>query len=404
LIAFYFYTNADGVRLARESLHTVLHSLKSLFRETEENKHITPAEIEAKAREIGRSVEPHTVWLGLYLIQSYFGVLGGTSGDLAQGQIQWVMISEGILKFKNIDNVWEARMDQEVNWLIQRDTPNRRFQEVDETDSVRATLVEQKQSGLLIFISHSSKDAEVALNLIELLKAALNLKDKQIRCTSVDGFKLAAGANTDDVLKAEVRQAQTFIGLLTPNSLASAYVLFELGARWGAGEHMVPVLAGLGPEALHGPLKGINCISASQMSQLYALLSDLAGALELELQPPAGYQRYAEKLVDQVLHTYPSSSIQPASRMRPFVEELKEKGERRLKTLTWDEVIETSKHFKWDKQLPKWTVVIEGTQFPVRPLAFKAAGLLPNDAATTHQAVAKLKQLGFKVFYENKPA
>lgn len=309
LLAFHFWEDVHGVQLAQESLHTVLHTLKLLYRESEEeNKQITPAEIEAKARELGRRVNEHTVWLGLYLIQNYFGVLSSWNGDITQGQLNWLTVNEGVLRYRNPDSVWEERMKQERHWLRQRAPvqPAAGFQELDETETfpVGGHRNEQKQRGLLIFISHSSKDAEIALSLIELLKAALNLRDKQIRCTSIDGFKLPAGANTDDVLKAEVRQAYAFIGLITPNSLTSAYVLFELGARWGAGLHMVPVLAGVGPEALQGPLKGINSISADQIAQLHQLLSDLADTLDLELQSAAGYERYAQKLIDQVRQSY----------------------------------------------------------------------------------------------------
>ena len=50
--------------------------------------------------------------------------------------------------------------------------------------------------GLLVFISHSSKDAELAQALIDLLKDALGLTANQIRCSSVDGYRLPVGVNT----------------------------------------------------------------------------------------------------------------------------------------------------------------------------------------------------------------
>ena len=332
LLAFHFWEGIHGIQLAQESLHTVLHTLKTLYRESEEeNKQITPAEIEARARELGRRVNEHTVWLGLYLIQNYFGVLSSSNGHVDQGQLNWLTVNEGVLRYKNTDNVWEERMKQESHWLRQRDPvqPAAWFQELDvtETFSVGGYRGEQKHRSLLIFISHSSKDAGVAHSLIELLKAGLNLRDKQIRCTSVDGFKLPAGANTDDVLKAEVRQAQAFIGLITPNSVASAYVLFELGARWGAGLHMVPVLAGVGPEALYGPLKGINSISADQIAQLHQLLSELAETLGLELETAAGYERYARKLINQVVQSYelvPTTTLSQNTHSRQFDQEWKD--------------------------------------------------------------------------------
>jgi len=73
--------------------------------------------------------------------------------------------------------------------------------------------------GLAVFISHSSKDAELALALIDLLKAALALRAEQIRCSSVDGYRLPVGVNTESKLREEVNAAKVVVGLITPNSL-----------------------------------------------------------------------------------------------------------------------------------------------------------------------------------------
>ena len=86
-----------------------------------------------------------------------------------------------------------------------------------------------------VFISHSSRDVEIAKGLIDLLQKALHLTSNEIRCTSVDGFRIPAGASIDDTLRAEVHDSVVLIGLVTPHALASAYVIFELGARWAPG-------------------------------------------------------------------------------------------------------------------------------------------------------------------------
>ena len=46
-----------------------------------------------------------------------------------------------------------------------------------------------------VFISHSSKDKEVASLVVELLRSALNLRSDDIRYTSEAGYGLPAGAN-----------------------------------------------------------------------------------------------------------------------------------------------------------------------------------------------------------------
>jgi len=99
--------------------------------------------------------------------------------------------------------------------------------------------------GISVFISHSSKDAGLALALIELLKGGLGLLSDQIRCSSVDGYRLPVGVNTEAKLREEVNEARVVIGLITPSSLSSAFVMFELGARWGANQFLAPLLAGV---------------------------------------------------------------------------------------------------------------------------------------------------------------
>ncbi len=84
-----------------------------------------------------------------------------------------------------------------------------------------------------IFISHSSQDLEIVKSLVRLIRGSLNLSSEKIRCTSLNGHRLPAGVGTDDRLKQEIFDCEVLIGIITPISLESYYVLFELGARWG---------------------------------------------------------------------------------------------------------------------------------------------------------------------------
>jgi hypothetical protein len=150
---------------------------------------------------------------------------------------------------------------------------------------------------LLVLISHSSKDELLASALIDLLRSGLGLLPNQIRCSSVDGYRLPAGVNTDAQLRAEVRASKVLIGLITPNSLASPYVLFELGARWGAGEIMVPLLAGVTPDKLRGPLSGMNSLLCSSEEQLHQVLNETGAHLHLDVQSPAAYLKQLRNVV-----------------------------------------------------------------------------------------------------------
>jgi hypothetical protein len=148
-----------------------------------------------------------------------------------------------------------------------------------------------------LFISHSSRDSSLAENLIHLFRDALGLSAEEIRCTSVDGYRLSGGADTDEQLRHEIADTETFVGLLSPSSIRSTYVIFELGARWGLKKHLVPLLApGLSASSLEGPVASLNALSCGSSSQLHQLVSELAENLDVPLRSPAAYQPWIERI------------------------------------------------------------------------------------------------------------
>ncbi len=158
-----------------------------------------------------------------------------------------------------------------------------------------------------VFISHCSLDEEVTEVLVDLLRQALNLRSEDIRCTSLDGYRLPGGAITSEALRKEVNEAALVIGLITPNSIKSAYVLFELGARWGMEKDMIPLLAsGTKPENLEGPLKDINALDCSEDGQVHQLIEDAAKYLKCQPDSASSYSSPIKKLMgasSKVLHS-----------------------------------------------------------------------------------------------------
>lgn len=149
-----------------------------------------------------------------------------------------------------------------------------------------------------VFISHSSFDIKFIEKLVELLRSSLNMPAKKIRCSSVDGYRLSVGANTDEQLRKEVHDAKILIGVITPNSIKSAYVLFELGARWGAKKKMFPILAcGADPSVLGGPLKAINSLDCANASQIHQLIDEISSVLQISKESPTSYQNNVDQLI-----------------------------------------------------------------------------------------------------------
>lgn len=175
---------------------------------------------------------------------------------------------------------------EQLGWELGEDE-----QPVMPTKQTNATRVE-----LEIFISHSSKDKALAEAVTDLLKSAFHLTPDQIRCSSVDGHRLPVGVDTQSKLREEVNAANVVIGLVTPNSLASSYVMFELGARWGAELFLAPLLAGVTPGGLSGPLSLLNALSASDENQIHQLLDDVSRELGAQLQSTTSYLKHVSTL------------------------------------------------------------------------------------------------------------
>ncbi len=149
-----------------------------------------------------------------------------------------------------------------------------------------------------IFISHSSVDVKLAEAIVELLRDAIELPPEYIRCTSVDGYRLPAGANTEYTLKQEVNSSEVFIALLSEASLKSIYVIFELGARWASGKKLFPLLSPkLTPADVKGPITSLNCLSCASAAQLHQLVSEISNDLKLKVNSPAIYQRKLDNIV-----------------------------------------------------------------------------------------------------------
>jgi hypothetical protein len=74
----------------------------------------------------------------------------------------------------------------------------------------------------------------------------------------------------------------------------------------------------------------------------------------------------------------------------------------RVSALTKEDIVGTAKTFRWNRQMPKWSVIVDGQEFPARPLVLEAAGVAPNDPTNSHQAVAILEERGFVVRYQGK--
>ena len=176
-----------------------------------------------------------------------------------------------------------------------------RSEQMNETKRPQKVKETKTMSKIQLFFSHSSVDQELAKSLVELVVGTIEIADEAIRCTSVPGYKLTTGDHTSSTLKKDLKSSSVVIGLLTKQSLSSSYVLFELGAAWGADTRIKPLL---GPDAdyseLPGPLKENNVVKISDRHAMVQLLNELSEPLGVTMKNAARVDWKVTAFVDQV--------------------------------------------------------------------------------------------------------
>jgi hypothetical protein len=157
-----------------------------------------------------------------------------------------------------------------------------------------------------VFISHSTKDAEFVNNLVDFLRVGLRLSFAKIRATSVDATQPRVGSKFNESLPNEIIESKVLIAVLSPTSIQSAYVLFELGAGWGADKEILPLLLpNLDLKQIPAPLSGLQIVSSNR-SGLQNLLSRVGSVLEIEPEPAATLEDPIQNLLE-----YEPSSFSP---------------------------------------------------------------------------------------------
>src|ERR1700682_3764455 len=168
----------------------------------------------------------------------------------------------------------------------------------ERTDAAVSQADQGTKPRVLVLISHAGKDKMLAEALIDLLQSGLGLLEGQAKCSNVDEYGLAAGVNAEARLRTDVNAAKVLIGLITPHSFSSAYVMFELGARWCAGLPMIPLLAGVTTDEFCGPLSFLNPAFCNEDAHLHQLLKDIGEQLKLTVQSPPAYVKHLHAVKD----------------------------------------------------------------------------------------------------------
>ena len=127
-----------------------------------------------------------------------------------------------------------------------------------------------------VFLSHSAADEPLASALVDCLLGSMVLADHELRCTSVAGHKLPVGSDFAITLLEDIGDSSVVIGLVTRSALASSWVLFELGATWGAKKNMKPLVTDeVDLKSLPGPISGRHVARMSNRGDIAQFLEEV---------------------------------------------------------------------------------------------------------------------------------
>lgn len=141
-----------------------------------------------------------------------------------------------------------------------------------------------------IFLSHSAKDEAFTDAVVSLLRSAFRLARPQIRCSSLSGHRFSSGSGAVERMRIETTRSAALILLLTEESRASEYVLFELGARWGVGMPCFIILGpGVDPGQIPAPIKDLQAAKHADAQDLLDLIGEVGKAIGYSLEEVSEY-------------------------------------------------------------------------------------------------------------------
>ncbi|MDR3321766.1 MAG: hypothetical protein LBS93_04890, partial [Synergistaceae bacterium] len=156
----------------------------------------------------------------------------------------------------------------------------------------------------MIFISHAGGDIAIAAALKNFLAESIDIEAEKIFCTCLHDPELAGDAQLSERLKNDITQCGALFAVVTPESVTSGSVLFELGAAWVLGKSLFFIcLEGSDFRDLPEPLCGFLAINAEEKDapvRLTAMCREVASELGLEMKRGADVVASLKALIDAV--------------------------------------------------------------------------------------------------------
>jgi hypothetical protein len=135
-----------------------------------------------------------------------------------------------------------------------------------------------------VFISHSSSDRKLAEAVTQLSLDCIDFLGGKVRFSSMHGYGLEIGSKFAKKLRSDIDDCEVFVAIISTNSLASQFCLFEIGAAWGLKKKIKPILApGFDPVAMKSPLTEMNYLRAEDEDGWIQLIGEIAKRTKSDL-------------------------------------------------------------------------------------------------------------------------
>lgn len=179
-----------------------------------------------------------------------------------------------------------------------------------------------------IFISHASADKVLVESFVDVvLSNACEVKAADIFCTSLEGMKIPVGADSFiDFIRAQIQEPKLVILIISPNYLASQFCLCEMGACWGMGLPVFPIVVPpLKPSEVKATLAVTQSASIQELSTLEELCErvgkDVTGSSVSRARSSAKLKTFLNKL-QPLLEELPKSATVPRAELSKAKAEL----------------------------------------------------------------------------------
>lgn len=168
----------------------------------------------------------------------------------------------------------------------------------------KSVMIQRKKR---IFISHSSKDAEMVKAFVELLER-LGIQEDEIVCSSIPPYCIPLGSKVYDWLAERIQYDDLHvIYMLSPNYYGSVACLNEMGAAWVTKQQWDGILLpGFSFHEIEGCIDRQICMKLDDNDRdtlryrLGELKDRLAGEFELRSLSLAIWERYRDDFLQRI--------------------------------------------------------------------------------------------------------